>query len=211
MAGPAKEAGGPDAATVGGRCVLQEGEDPSLAGKNLHRQLNPEHSFPAARLLGPCCSKDQLWQRRSLIALIVLINLLWVLLQVIMTNEMGNDTEVKDLRRAKELDKRIRKEMLNRAMETMDMDNEKLLKKIKSRTDRWACHVCMLPPAHSSKTTRPLFISLLDHNLQGWGGAARGGGYIQECEHKCRSICGHSSSPIHTKLLPGHSRSASPV
>lgn len=41
-----------------------------------------------------------------------------------------------DLRHAKELGKERRKLLLDRAMETQDMDNERFLEKMKDRMDR---------------------------------------------------------------------------
>ena len=41
-----------------------------------------------------------------------------------------------DLRHAKALDKNVRKQLLDRAMETKDMQNDLFLQKVKARLDR---------------------------------------------------------------------------
>lgn len=48
----------------------------------------------------------------------------------------AEDDIVVDLRHAKELDKNVRKQLLDRAMETKDMQNEQFLGKVKARLDR---------------------------------------------------------------------------
>jgi hypothetical protein len=42
-----------------------------------------------------------------------------------------------DLRHAKNLNKDVRKRLLDRAMETKDMYNERFLEKVKARLDRY--------------------------------------------------------------------------
>lgn len=48
----------------------------------------------------------------------------------------SGEADIVDLDHAKELDHERRKLLLDRAMETEDMDNEKFLEKVKARMDR---------------------------------------------------------------------------
>ncbi len=55
---------------------------------------------------------------------------------ILASSHSAEDSIVVDLRHAKELDKNVRKLLLDRAMETKDMQNEMFLQKVKARLDR---------------------------------------------------------------------------
>lgn len=56
---------------------------------------------------------------------------------ILATSHSAEDSIVVDLRHAKHLDKNVRKQLLDRAMETKDMQNELFLQKVKARLDRY--------------------------------------------------------------------------
>lgn len=66
--------------------------------------------------------------------------MLKVSLQAILavTEQDDEEPKVVDLDHSKELTKEIRKELLSRAMESDDMENERFLQKVKARLDRYA-------------------------------------------------------------------------
>lgn len=55
---------------------------------------------------------------------------------IIVTGTDDDDATVLDLRHSKGIDSLARKQLLDRVMETQDMDNEALLQKLKARLDR---------------------------------------------------------------------------
>ena len=63
-------------------------------------------------------------------------------LQAVIASEDGGVADTIDLRHAKGLDEAVRRQLLDRAMETQDMDNELFLTKISRRLDR--CSPCKI-------------------------------------------------------------------